>query len=311
MQRETKPTNLTLIKTANYTYIMAVVGYVMYSLTTQTGLCGYLMDAQLHWFGVAYEKFTAAIAIMILAPPWVLISRYLKSKESSAVGATINATPGNLRSQPMSWKSLLIIIVAPALIALPTYYVLTWMDKRDQQREIYKVDLNRESAIPSDEVKFVHLTGVVRLDHQYRLEGDSRSVSMRRGSTYAPLTGSGWTRERPIRFFISTTFTGDFDAKPVRSGSFSEQDAAPGTFDGKLTRNDLPTFVENEYKRAGLQIESPYFVLDRMSFRDGRIPSAAESGQYYWIPMLGVGFSMALLVGGSIGLGIRKLIRAG
>jgi hypothetical protein len=130
-------------------------------------------------------------------------------------------------------------------------------------------------------------------------------------NTYAPLTGSGWTQERPVRFFINTTFSGYFDAQTRRFSSFPERGAVAATFDGKLTRDGLPTFVENEYKRTGLLIESPYFVLDRMSFVDGRIPSAADREQYYVIPILGVGLSMAVLVGGGIGLAIRKLRRAG
>jgi hypothetical protein len=306
MQGDNKSTNLTLIKSANYIYMVAVVGYVMYSLITQTGLCGYLMDAQLRWFGVAYEKFTALIAIIILAPPGVLISKYIKSKESSAVGAIINPAPGAVRPQTISWKSLLIMSVVPALIALPAYYVLTWMDQKDQQREIYKVDLSRESAIPSDEVKFVQLTGVIQLDYQYELKRERGSRSTGKTNTYAPLTGSGWSSERPVRFFINTTFSGYDDPQTGRPGVLPERGAVAATFDGQLTRNDLPTFVESEYKRAGLRIESPYFVLDRMSFRDGRIPSATETGRYYVIPILGVGLSIAILVGGSIGLAIRK-----
>jgi hypothetical protein len=51
--------------------------------------------------------------------------------------------------------------------------------------------------------------------------------------------------------------------------------------------------------------------MDRMSFVDGRIPSASERQSYYLIPILGVGLSMAILVGGSVGLAIRKLRRAG
>jgi hypothetical protein len=269
------------------------------------------MDAQLGWFGVAYEKLTALIAIMILAPPGVLISKYIKRKESSAVDPKTDAAPVKASSQPISWKSLLIISLAPPLIALPVYYVLTRMDQKDQQREVYKVDLNRESSLPSGDVKFVQLTGVVQLDYQYRLESKASAGSSAKTNTYAPLTGSGWTRERPIRFFINTTFSGYSDAQTGRFSSFPERGAVTVTFDGQLTRNGLPTFVENEYQRGGLLIESPYFVMDRMSFVDGRIPSAAERQQYYLIPILGAGLGMAILVGGSIGLTIRKLRRAG
>jgi hypothetical protein len=311
MQIENKSNNLMLIKMATYIYMAAAVVYAMYSLITETGLCGYLMDAQLRWFGVAYFKLTALMAIMILLGPVAWLPTYIKRKEALAAGLINNAAPANARPQPITWKSLLLLSLAPSLIALPTYYALIWMDQKDQQREIYKVDLNLESAIPSDDAKFVQLMGVVQLDYRYQLERDARRGSRGRTNTYAPLTGSSWTQEKPIKFFISTTFTGYFNPQTGRSDSFPEQGAVAATFDGQLTQNDLPTFVENEYKRAGLLIESPYYVLDRMSFRDGRVPSAADRQSYYLIPILGVGLSMALLVGGGIGLGIRKLRRAG
>src|SRR5882672_516223 len=189
MQRETKSTNLMLIKIANYIYIGAVVSYVMYSLFTETGLCGYLMDVQFRWFGVYYQKMTALVAIMILGAPGAAASSYIKRKEASIAGATNNAAQQGARSQPISWKTLLIIGVAPTLIALPTYYVLIWMDQKDQQREIYKVDLNRESALPSGDVKFVQLTGAIQLDYQYRVEEKSNTGSRASANTYAPLTG--------------------------------------------------------------------------------------------------------------------------
>ena len=126
---------------------------------------------------------------------------------------------------------------------------------------------------------------------------------------YAPLTGSGWTPERPIRFFINTNLSGHFDAQTKRFSSYSEQGPVAVTFDGRLTRNGLPTFVENMYRRTGLLIESPYYVMDQMTFVDGRIPSAAEREQYYLLPVAGILVSIGLLVGGSIGLAIRKLRR--
>ena len=128
---------------------------------------------------------------------------------------------------------------------------------------------------------------------------------------YAPLTGSDWTPEQPIRFFINTTLSGHFDAQTRRFNSFSERGAMAVTFHGQLTRNSLPTFVKNNYLRNGLLIESPYFVMDQMTFVDGRIPSAAEREKYYQIPIFGLVLSMGILVGGGIGLAIRRLRRPG
>jgi hypothetical protein len=123
---------------------------------------------------------------------------------------------------------------------------------------------------------------------------------------YAPLIDSGWTPEQPIRFSINTTLSGNFDAQNRRFNSFSERGAIAVTFDCQLTRNGLPTYVENEYRRTGLLIESPHYVMDQMTFVDGRIPSAAERERYYYIPLLGILVSIGCLVGGGIGLAIRR-----
>jgi hypothetical protein len=312
MQRENNSNKLMLIKIATYTYLGAAFVYVMYSLYTQTGLCGYLMDAQFRWYGVANEKITGLMAALILGAPVGWVRKYIKRKEAEAAGAINDAAPVNARSQQLTWKSLLIICAIPTWIALPAAYVLTRMDQKDLQREIYKVDLSSESALPSDDVKFVKLTGLVQLDYQYQLKTNRGSGSRNeRTNTYAPLTGSGWTKKQPIKFFISTTFTSYFNPDLGRSTNFPEQGVVAATFDGQLSRNDLPTFVENEYERAGLRIESPYFVLDRMSFPNGLIPSAAKRDKYHLIPILGVGLSMMILFSGGLALAIRKLMRAG
>jgi hypothetical protein len=308
MQRVDKPANLTHIKYLDRIYLAAAAAYATYSLIMQNGLCGYLMDLQLRWFGVANMKLTLLMAIIVLAPPAVLISRYSKSK-LSAVGATYDAPPVDHRYQPIPLKSWLIMIVAPILIALPIYYGLIWMDRKDQQRQIYKFDLNHESALPSGDVKFVQLTGVVQQDYKYRLE-TKRGGSVEGIDTYTPLTGSGWTEEKPIRFFIDGGYSGCIDPQTRRFSPLLERGPAAVKIEGKLARNSLPTYVENEFKRAGLQVESPYFVMDQMCFDNGRIPSAAGRNQYYLIPLVGVILSLTVLIGGSIRLVRYRLRRA-
>jgi hypothetical protein len=299
--------NLKLIKIANGIYLGAAFAYVFYSWMMENGLCGYLMDLQLRYFDVAYQKFTLVMAIGILAVPSAVVSSFLKRQELLA-----GIIPSNFRTWQMtSWNQVLIWGLAPAAIAMPAYYVLMEMDRKDQQREIFKVDLNRGSALPAGDVKFVELTGIVQLDHRYQLKKERR-----RGSddaktyTYAPLTGSDWTQGQPIRFFVNATSTGYTDPKTKLPRNFPEQGVVAATFDGQLVRNGLPTYVENEFRRGGLLIESEYFVLDRKSFYNGRVPSRSE---YYLIPYFGIGLSGILLVAFSLGLVVNKnrLKRAG
>ena len=109
------------VKIANYIYMAAAFGYFMYSLITQTGLCGYLMDVQFRWFGVAYYKFTMLIAILILMAPAALIFTYIQRKEAPTVNAAKKSAPANFLLRRVTWKSLLILSLAPPLIALPVY----------------------------------------------------------------------------------------------------------------------------------------------------------------------------------------------
>jgi hypothetical protein len=299
--------NLKLIKIANGIYLGAAFAYVLYSWIMENGLCGYLMDVQLRHFGVAYQKLTLVMAIGILAVPSAVVSSFVKRQELLA-----GITPSNFRTRPItSWNQVLIWGLAPAAIAMPVYYVLMEMDRKDQQREIFKVDLNRGSALPAGDVKFVQLTGAVQLDYRYQLKKEVRGGSDdARIYTYAPLTGSGWTQGQPIRFFINTTFTGYTDPQTKLSRNFPEQGVVAWTFDGQMFQNGLPTYVENEFRRSGLLIESQYFVLDRKSLYNGRIPSPDE---YYLIPYFGIGLSVILLVAFSLGLVVNKnrLKRAG
>lgn len=306
MQKINKSTNLLLLKIVVFIYMGSTCSYFVYSMIMKTGLWGYLIDVQFRLFGVAYDKLNIVLAILVIGAPASLILSRIKKIESSKADGIAKDSPTNARSKPMSIKSLLIIAVSPTLIAVPLYFILTRMSQKDQQREVYKVDLNRDSTLPSGDVKYVRLKGVVQMDYQFRLEEKSRVESLANKTTYAPLTGMGWTKGQPIRFFIDTTFTGYFNEQTGQFSSFPERGAVAVTLDGQLDRNGLPTFVTNEYQRNGLLIESPYFVLDRMSFVNGRVPSAASLQAYYLIPILGVLLSLAILVGGGIGLVIRK-----
>jgi hypothetical protein len=303
VQSANKSTNLKFTRTAAHTYLAAAAVYSFYSWVTQSGLCGYLMDVQLHWFGEGSQNITLVGAMFILGLPAAAIISYIKRKESSTASITNAASPANAPQQQMSWKRFLIISIAPLLISLAVFGLLTAMDLREQQSKIYDVNLNGDLTLPSNDVKYVQLTGAVQLDYQYRLE--TKGATREKTDTYAPLTGSEWTPKQPIRFFY-TDATGYFDWSAKRSRSFAERGVASAKFDGRLTRNSLPIFVENEYRRKGLLIGSPYYVMEQTDFVDGRVPSAL--GAYFPIPFFGVMTSVLMVV---ILFAIRKSKRSG
>jgi len=270
----------------------------------QNGLCGFLLDLQLRLFGVALMGATAVSAFGILLIPSVYISRYVKQQEILTTG---KASPDWRKTPLTSWNQVLIIGLAPAAIALAIYFILDRIDQKDQQREIIKIDMIRAPAIVSDDVKFVQLTGQIQLDYQYSLKNETQGGSSSvRTNTYIPLTSPDWSPKKPIRYFIDTTFMGYDDPKSNLPAFFPDHGIVTTTFDGKLSRDALPTFVKNEFQRKGLVVESPYFVLQRMSFDNGRVPSSAQKEKYYLIPYLGIGVSVVLLIALSASLLVNK-----
>jgi aminoglycoside-2''-adenylyltransferase len=142
VQGDNKPINLTPIKIANYIYMGVAFSYSIYSLITQTGLCGYIEDAQFRWFDVAHTKLTILLAILILGAPAALIYTYIKRKESTLEPRMRQPTRPSFFMRRASWKSSLIMSPIPILIALLVYYAWVKKDRQDRQREIYKMDLS-------------------------------------------------------------------------------------------------------------------------------------------------------------------------
>jgi hypothetical protein len=302
--------NLKLVKFFLFAYLIAAGAYVAYSVITQTGLGGYLMDWQLTHFGVAYEKLTFFAGFLLFLLPAAPVFNYIKRNElrgkvlAASGNSQLIGTPIG-KSRGLTWRGLLILAAVPTVIAVIAYFIVMYIDRTDQQRQIYKINLNQSQELTASDVKFVELTGVYQADYQYQLETKG---AINRSNKYVPLTNADWNAKQPIKYFLysDTNYNGYIDPQTQQIAVLPNRGTVAGTFSGKLTQDSSPTFVRNEFTRKGLAIASPHYVLERTNNFGDKINSAAQSQMYWLIPVLGVCLSLAILLGGGVGMLARR-----
>lgn len=300
--------NLKSIKTGAVSYLVLAFIYVMYSLVTQTGICGWLMDVAFNLFGVAYDKLTAIVAILIVGAPGYMALSYVRRKEQEAAEAggvpLVDPVP-QVQSVRQQLRWMIPLILAPVLISIPVYFYVTWQSRTDQSREVYSVNLNAGGAdVPAD-AKFIQLAGALQSRYEYGVtSGRGAGDSTSRSDSYMPLTGEGWDESQPVRFVMYASGYGG-----SRIGMLGTQTLDDGTivgnFDGKLSGYELPTFVRAEYERQGLRLAAPLYIVERSYFVDGKLPPVPDQ-MYEMIPYFGALISVALAVGCALGLTIRR-----
>ena len=315
-----------LIKAALYSYVALAIAYALYSTFTGTGLAGWFMDWQMQTLGAAYLKLTALVTTLVLCAPVLAMQKIAEralgvhipltahQRQRAALEAGGAAQGADLKQSSFqrTFVGVLIVSLIPTLIAVPVYFYLAHASARDEQSEIREINLNRDSAASFAGARFVRLTGALQENYSYGIEEGSRSSS-RRQYSYTPLTGVRWSLPEPVHVFVASDSPAGATrlSRPprmTRDRNSNESDAAGDVIEGRLHEGDMPVYARNEFERQGVRIASPYYVLDRMSFIDGRVPNIAQQQQYHLIPILGLGLSAVILIGGGGGLLIRKFI---
>ncbi|HKV40100.1 MAG TPA: hypothetical protein VJX67_12880 [Blastocatellia bacterium] len=314
--------NLKLVKAIMWAYLALVGIYLTYGYVTGTGLYGWFLDLQLRMFGKGYMEAAAILAFLVFFIPILPVARYLKRKEALPPGQLkqyalsygqpgMAGDPRTTKKRP-EWKWLGVVGILPFLISVGAYVYVTKVDRDDQKRQIYQMDLEKSAELPAPDVKFVELAGVLQEDYQYRLSEDMGASAQI--SSYMPVTNSTWDTSEPVKYFLYLKSQGDTN---VTIGHFDKQtnryEVMPGkgpfasSFGGELSKGSLPTYVKNAFQRRGISAAEPSFVLTWTGdFQDNRVASAYSGQMYYMIPYFGAFFSMVVLVGGGLSVWLRR-----
>ncbi len=276
-------------------YCVLATAYWIYGLAYERGLVGYLMYFDMVRIGSFSLKWVAIEAMVVLALPMLPLG-YLRSFYSDRPGSVTQPAP----DRPWRAFSLKIIlgtgisiVFAAALICL----VLAQIDRADQKRTVFEIDLDRSAELPADGTKFAQLRGVLRPDLEYQLSSSSSRYA------YTPLVGSGWQPGQPVNYFhyrwigSNTRSTQLPSTVPKR---FEKTDSpSSSVFPVKLSQNALPTYVERSYSDKGMPLASPHYVVEDVEIT----PVGAAASQIDNIVAYGAGFggALALIIMGVLG----------
>jgi len=286
-----------------FVYLLLVGGYLTYGTFQQTGLGGWVLAQELEWFGSASLKLTVLLPLVIaMVLPLLLLAPFLPKGERAQLGGPLLPRQP---ARPISWQQLLMLGLAPPLVALPTYYYVQRQAERDESRPVVSLNLMARPAPPVlADTKFAQLQAVFQANYQYVLQETSYG-QVRKTDRYVPLTGPDWQPGQPVRFFLDTSTDAYFDEANQRSIVFDQATAFPATFRGQLHPNSLPVVVRRAFAKHRITAAEPHYVLENLYMPNGQPPRAA-SQQYWIILVLGIGLGGAILVGGGIGLLIRR-----
>jgi hypothetical protein len=259
-------------------YLITAFAYLAYSLFTGAGLCGYLIDLQMRAFGWAGMKMSFLIGMMVILLPFGLIAwlfervGLIKRGRPGAAGAHTQTT--TVSQMPLGWKVVCSILLAPLLIAAVVYFIISQIDRSNQQMPIYQINVMNSESVPPDGAKFATITGKSQSKDGLAFEEGSSTLH-----TYVPFTGDHWDSSEPVRYFLYTPLKNHSGGtsqsiKDVWEGSPDEG------LDCQLEKNALPVYASKEFERRGVIIASPYYVLHHSSFANGHV--AAMGPEVYW-----------------------------
>lgn len=252
-------------------YFILVFAYGAYGLFTGTGLSGWMTKLQFDLFGVAYEKLTVILTMLLLLIP-LGIARYCLEKTNLIAKATENGEPFDTAvwikslSAPR-FAALFAAALLPAILGYGIYSYYYALNQKELQEKIYDVDLNSKSnAITGKEI-YVRLRGKLREDLTYTVEKETGySKRDTQAERYTPLTAENWDESVPVRFVYYSQ-----GVVLSKLPSWFGREPEP-VFDGKITDTALPVYVRGEYEKVGLKLASDVRVVRSERFIDDQIP---------------------------------------
>lgn len=161
--------------------------------------------------------------------------------------------------------------IAAAVCAAVTGAIFLYLSLTEAHlaaQPVHSLDLNTTGALPAGaELATVH--GMLAANYGFVLEETKYGRTESR-TTYAPLLPATWEPGQPVRFVVKTKIPVYQDPATGRVFMLDSAQAFLATYDGRLSTNDLPTYVRQHYASQHLALAVPYYVLDDNEVAAGR-----------------------------------------
>jgi hypothetical protein len=239
-------------------YGVLATGYALYAWYSYSGPFKWLAELQLRWLGQYEIQLTFLFTLVVLVLPAGLLGpKAFKRWYWRGLAETLN--PVVDRKARLRRQSKVILILG--LVAFPLGLGVGLL-----ARQLWKVpaltalDLSGSASMP--ESNYVQLTGWLQTHWVYRYSED---IGSKTDYAVVPVTEEGWSKTKPVRFFVRTTPNRAFSSKGPGAPRFGqlERNQPPFLFSETFTveRNGLPGMVRERYVEAGASISEPHFLL--------------------------------------------------
>jgi hypothetical protein len=227
------------LRTIVVIYWIAACGYLLHSMLTHTGLCGWLIAWQFTHFHIAYDNVTIGGAMLILvAPTWPFWA------------LTRDPHPDRGAAPPpkkLTFGGVLMMACVPLLLAGVAYGYLQYVAHQPKQAE-RGLHIDQVSSWSEADAGPVRLQGTWRGDYLYvvsEVDDANRPDNARQKTAFVPITPASWKAGQPVACVVSTTFDGYMDPQ-TRQWTVLPRAPLPVTFRGELRREAVPPYVKTE-----------------------------------------------------------------
>ena len=299
-------------------YIFGGAAYLAYGYVNDTGLSGWLNTWQMQAFGEASRGLTQAgnfVVWLLGLMPFLWLLAKLNRKENftpqfPAPYGVPSAPPRPAQSvahyQPQfpppapgaypgaaAWPLRSRLIAAGVVLAITgaVYLYFAQRDARLATQPVRQLDLSETQTLPPD-AELANIRGVVAANYLFVVEEKGSSRGPVRHS-YAPLLPATWQPGQPVRYVLKTQALAYADPRTQQVAWLDSGRAFLATYDGRLSANDLPTYVAQDYAQRHLTLASPYYVLDDEAVYDGHAVLSSELTR--WM-ILGCGLLFAVML---------------
>jgi len=294
MANPSRSRSSTLLALALVLYGVALTVYAIYSSMTAQGFAGYLITKQMDFFGGASITITFVLVLIVFGLPSYLLAAIVGVTVWPALGeamfgpvrasAPVKAVPPQPAAPPTRMRWSTVVKTALVLFALTGAIssVLYFLNIREQNLGVYKLDLDRNPGPLPGRLGFVRLTGHLDRSHASSYS-DKTNIYL-----VVPVTDASWRPNTPLQYFLIYQQLGSSGTKFSLPAEFRQPGAAEftGRFSGRL-----PAFIQSEYTKKGLKMAPDYRIL--------QYESISESGS-----PISDSHTVALIVGGIISVAL-------
>lgn len=284
-------------------YILGGALLLAYGSFTDTGLSGWLMNQQMRYFGGADSRVTlignALVWIVSIVPVFYGLIRLNQAEgftptfpgQQPPVGGQSALSYQQQQARMYSPRNRAVLAALFLALGGGAYLYFRLADAHLAAQPVVPLDLNRGDQLPSG-TELASVRGLLAANFGFALE--ETKYGRATGTTiYAPLLPESWEPGQPVKFVVKTKIPVYQDLALRRVFYLDSGQVFPAIYDGRLSTNDLPTYVSQHLASQRLTLANPHYIIDDQEVAMGHATLPNESRR--WVA-LGLGVLVAVVV---------------